>query len=74
MSFWIFFAVNVDGIGAYFVYFHWYLKKDVTRVELLLALQQHFTKHINGKSQTNNIKNRTNHFYNDRLCDCLKNC
>ena len=21
------------GIGAYFVYFHWYLKKDVTRVE-----------------------------------------
>ena len=31
--FWIFFTINVGGIGAYFVYFHWYLKKDVTRVE-----------------------------------------
>ena len=28
----ILFTINVD-IGAYFVYFHWYLKKDVTRVE-----------------------------------------
>ena len=27
----IFFTIKV-GIGAYFVYFHWYLKKDVTRV------------------------------------------
>ena len=33
MSFWIFFTINVGGIGTYFVYFHWYLKKDVTRVE-----------------------------------------
>ena len=24
---WIFFTVNVGGIGAYFIYFHWYLKK-----------------------------------------------
>ena len=31
--FWIFFTINLGGIGAYFVYFHWYLKKDVTRVE-----------------------------------------
>ena len=31
--FWIFFTINVGGIGAYFVCFHWYLKKDVTRVE-----------------------------------------
>ena len=30
--FWIFFTINVGGIGAYFVYFTWYLKKDVTRV------------------------------------------
>ena len=30
--FWIFFTINVGGIGAYFVYFHWYSKKDVTRV------------------------------------------
>ena len=28
----ILFTINV-GIGAYFVYFHWYLKKYVTRVE-----------------------------------------
>ena len=31
--FWLFFTINVGGIGAYFVYFHWYLKKNVTRVE-----------------------------------------
>ena len=29
----IFFTIKV-GIGAYFVYFHWYLKKDVTRVDV----------------------------------------
>ena len=28
--FWIFFTINVGGIGAYFVYFHKYLKKDGT--------------------------------------------
>ena len=27
------FTINVGGIGVYFVYFHWYLKKDVTGVE-----------------------------------------
>ena len=26
--FWIFFTINTGGIGAYFVYFYWYLKKD----------------------------------------------
>ena len=31
--FWIFFTFNVSGIGAYFIYFHWYLKKHVTGVE-----------------------------------------
>ena len=31
--FWIFSAINVDGIGAYFLYFCGYLKKDVTRVD-----------------------------------------
>ena len=31
--FWIFFTINIGGIGAYFVYFYWYLKKDVTRVD-----------------------------------------
>ena len=29
--FWIFFTINVGGIGAYFVYFHGYLKKIFTR-------------------------------------------
>ena len=29
--FWIFFTINVVGIGAYFVYFHGYLKKMFTR-------------------------------------------
>ena len=29
--FWIFFTINVRGIGVYFVYFHRYLKKYVTR-------------------------------------------
>ena len=29
--FWIFFTINNGGIGAYFVYFHWYLKRFVTR-------------------------------------------
>ena len=29
---WIFFKINVSGIGAYYVYLHWYLKRDVTRV------------------------------------------
>ena len=27
----LFFTINVGGIGAYFVYFHGYLKKDVSR-------------------------------------------
>ena len=31
--FWMVFTINVDGISAYFVYFYWYLKKDVTRVD-----------------------------------------
>ena len=47
--FWMFFAINVGGIGTYFVYFHWYLKKDVTPVGVILALKQIFNKHINGK-------------------------
>ena len=28
---WIFFTNNVGGIGAYFIYFHGYLKKMFTR-------------------------------------------
>ena len=29
--FWIFFTINVGGIGAYLIYFHGYLKKTFTR-------------------------------------------
>ena len=25
--FWIFFTINIGGIGAYFIFFHWYLKR-----------------------------------------------
>ena len=28
---WIFFTINIGGIGAYFVYFHGFLKKMFTR-------------------------------------------
>ena len=31
--FWIFFTINIGGIDAYFVYFHWYLKKDSPYVD-----------------------------------------
>ena len=31
--FWIFFKINIGGICAYFVYFYWYLKKDVPHVD-----------------------------------------
>ena len=51
--FWIFFTINIGGIGAYFVYFHWYLKKILLVLILIVALKQQFTKCINGKSQTN---------------------
>ena len=33
----IVFTINI-GIGSYFLYFHWYLKKDVTRVNNLMNL------------------------------------
>ena len=29
--FWIFFTINISGIGAYFVYFYWYLKKRCSK-------------------------------------------
>ena len=31
--FWIFFTINIDGIGAYFVYFYLCLKKDSPHVD-----------------------------------------
>ena len=43
--FWIFFTINVGGIGAYFVSFHWYLKKMLLVMSLILALKQRFIKY-----------------------------
>ena len=37
--FWVYFTINVGGIGVWFVYFYWYLKKDVTRVEFNTRIQ-----------------------------------
>ena len=37
VSFSIMFTINL-GIGSYFLYFHWYLKTDVTRVNNLMNL------------------------------------
>ena len=31
--FWIFFTIKIGGIGAYFVYFYCYLKKDSPYVD-----------------------------------------
>ena len=31
--FWTFFTINIDKIGAGFVYFYWYLKKDALHVD-----------------------------------------
>ena len=47
-------TINV-GIATYFVYFHWYLKKDVTRVEFGSRTQINnlIIELINGRSQTN---------------------
>ena len=41
----IIFTVNV-GIGTYFVYFHWYWKKDVTCVKFNTLLKQQFNELI----------------------------
>ena len=51
---WIFFTINVGGIGAYFIYFHGYLRRVFTRETTI-------TKHLNGRNKTN----RTYYFYND---------
>ena len=37
--FWTFVTINVGRIGAYFAYFHWYLKKDVLNVDLNTGTQ-----------------------------------
>ena len=48
----IFFTINVGEIGAYFIYFHGYLKKINIKM---------------GKVEQINIKNQTYYFYNDQI-------
>ena len=61
MLFWIFFAINVGGIGACFVYFYWYLKTDIT---CETTIQYPYKR---TKVKQINIKNRTYCFYNDQI-------
>ena len=49
----IFFTINVSGILTYCVYSQWYLKKMIHMLNLIVTKKQRFTKHINGKNQTN---------------------
>ena len=48
----IIFLINI-GIGTYFIYFDWYLKKMLLVLSLVPVLKQQFNKLINGRSQTN---------------------
>ena len=58
--FWIFFAINVGGIGACFVHFYWYWKTDIT-CETTIQYPYKMTE-----VKETNIKNRTYYFYNDQ--------
>ena len=59
--FWIFFAINVGGIGACFVYFYWYLKTYITcETTIQYPYKMTEVKQIN-------IKNRSYYFYNDQI-------
>ena len=48
----VFFITSIC-ISSVFIYFHWYLKKIIFVLSLILVLKQQFIKHINGKYQTN---------------------
>ena len=43
----IFFTISI-GIGIYFVYYHWYLKKYSLHVDFNTHKKQQFIEHING--------------------------
>ena len=48
------FFIICTGISSYFVYYNWSLvKNNVSRIKFGNNLKQRFTKHINGKNQTN---------------------
>ena len=62
------FTVNID-IWTYFVYFHWYLKKDVPLVKFGACTQTAIWL-LNlwmGEVKQIVIKNRTYYFYNDMI-------
>ena len=48
----IIFTVN-NRIYTYFIYFHWYLKRDVIRVKFDTYTKQQLNERIDGKRQTN---------------------
>ena len=63
----IVFIINIGGISAYFDYWRWYLKKDVTLLSLILVLKQQFN-YLTYKWEKSNkltLKNQTQYFYND---------
>ena len=46
------FTISI-GIGSYFLYLHWYLKKMLFMLSLVPTIKQQLNELINGKSQTN---------------------
>ena len=44
-----------------------WLKIMFIALNLVFVKKQRFSKHINGRNKTNYIKNRTYHFYNDKI-------
>ena len=60
----IIFTINV-GISTYFIYFHWYLKKDAIRVKFGSHTQTTIMDLQMGKVKQIEIKNRIYYFYND---------
>ena len=59
--FWIIFTTNVGRIGAYFVYFHGYLKKMFTHEKTI------YKNYKMRELKQINIKNRTYYFYIDQI-------
>ena len=60
----IIFTINV-GISTYFIYFHWYLKKDAIRVKFGTHTQTTIMDLQMGKVKQIEIKNRIYYFYNN---------
>ena len=59
----IFFITSICIIIV-FIYFHWYLKKIMLVLSLVLVLRQQFIKNRNENIKQINIKNRTYYFFN----------